>query len=98
MAEKLVVEKSRLQRRIEGTLLVVLPPLVGAALWWHTRGGTPLNALAVVAAFFLVSPLGGLIASFGPGGHITPDERMRRTLARLTARPFALVAGLCWIT
>lgn len=97
MAERLVAEKSRPQRRIEGVMLAVLPPLVGFTLWWR-HGAEPLNLLAVLAAFFLVSPLGGLIASFGSGERITPDEWMRRTLERMAEMPFIVVAGWSWIT
>ncbi len=97
MAERLVVQKSRRQRRIEAVLLIVLPPLLGGWLWYR-GGGTPLNALVVVTVFFLVTPMGGLIASFGSGERITPDERMRRALERAARMPFAVLAGWTWIT
>jgi hypothetical protein len=97
VAVQLVVEKSRRQRHIEGVLLIVLPPLTGAALRWGTGAGAS-NLLAVMAVFLLVSPLGSLVASFGPGERIAPEERMRRALARLAAKPFAVVAGWSWLT
>lgn len=97
MAERLYVEKSPLQRRIEGLLHVAVPPLV-AGLLWHGQGPSFPNTLLVLAAFFLVAPLGNLIASLMGGERITADERMRRILERLAKVRFVFLVGWIWLT
>lgn len=94
MSERLVVEKGPRQRRVEGVLYFVLPPLIGAAS--RALLGPGLWQIpAILFAFVVLSLVGNSVAIRLGGELISPAERWRRTMERL--RALSLRSMLFWM-
>jgi len=94
MSERLVVEKGPRQRRIEGVLYYILPPLIGVTCRYFLGQG-PWQVPAIVGAFVILSLAGNAIAIRLGGELITPAERWRRSMKRIAATP--LPSLLFWM-
>jgi hypothetical protein len=94
LTERLVVEKGPRQRRIEGYLYLVIPPLIGA-LCWHYLGSGVWQIPAILIALIAMSLIGNAIAIRLGGELMSPTERWRRGLARIAEQPLPLL--LFWM-
>jgi hypothetical protein len=86
LSDRLVVEKSARQRRIEGVILFVMPPVVASACRVYLGPG--LWQIPIVLLGFVVISFGGNVVALRSGGELmTPAERYRRDLMRMASRP-----------
>lgn len=93
MSDRLVVEKSARQRRIEGVILFVMPPIV--ALACRVCLGPGLWQIPIILlGFVIISVVGNVVAVRSGGELMAPAERYRRTLARIASDP--LWSVLLW--
>jgi hypothetical protein len=89
MTERLVSVKSRMQNRIEGGLMLVLPIAFSMTLCYVF--GRPSALASIQAPFSLwgTPAVGNVVAAYLGGERITPREQLRRSVEKALTRPWA---------
>jgi len=89
-SERLVVEKSLRQLRVEGLIRIIFPPLIAVGCYRFLGPGLWQVPL-ILFSLATIAVVSNQIALFAGGRLVTPAERWRRQMERLSTRPASSV-------